>query len=665
MGAPVQAGAPFYFRAIRNGDDLPVATLFYFGLFVLFHIYSFAFDFGISFDDTWNLSRLTDIQDFRSTMEFIAGGAAGPLGRPLALLSFVPHAASWPSAPQDFLYENALIHVLNTLLVFWLVYRLADHLPWRVTSPAWMALFAALWWGASPLLFSTSAMTIQRMTSLSALFCLLGCLLYVSGWQRLHDQKPRSGLLMMVLGVGGGTFLAVFTKENAAILPGLILLLDRLLLAPSVPVDKSLNIGLTRVYTALRVALLWLPICAVIAYLVLKLPEFRAGYGGRPFTMSERLFTEARIVVDYLKLLLFPVRSELSPFNDDYPLSTGLLQPVSTLFSIATLASMAVLAWFWRKGNWRVFSLAVAWFLWAHIIESTVVPLELYFEHRNYLPAIGIALGLAALLFHPQVRLAPRAVLVVLLLSGSLFVLRETALLWSDRPVAAASWYERHPNSLRALQFKLGVQFEHKRIDDYLSTVDSVRSPLRESAEYAMIRLAAACNFRSADEVAVSADNVVLKMRYMGFNNSVTDVLDKLVDQLQSGGCEGLTRAHIDEMIFAIANNPSPRVKADMQAQAHEIYARLTIADRDLNGTMRHLEEAFRLRPTLSVGIAMAGILTSANLYDEADEKLDELAAHVPSRPFVRDSWRTAVAEMREIVHKARSHAEVAQGIVH
>lgn len=665
MVAPVQAGAIFSLaRNLINSSLTPIVFLGL-GLTVLFYIYSLAFDFGLSFDDTWNLSGLAKIDDLRAAMEFVAGGKAGPLGRPLALLSFVPQAASWPTAPQDFLYENALIHVLNTLLVFWLVYRLADHLPWRVTSPVWMALFAALWWGSSPLLFSTSAMTVQRMTSLSAVFCLSGCLLYVAGWQRLHDQKPRTGLLMMTLGVGGGTLLAVFTKENAAILPGLILILDRLLLARSIPADKSLSVSFSRAYTALRVILLWLPPLAVVAYLTLKLPEFRSGYGGRPFTMSERLFTEARIVTDYLKLLLFPVRSELGPFNDDYPLSAGLLQPVSTLFSIAVLASMAGLAWFWRKGNWRIFSLAVAWFLWAHIIESTVVPLELYFEHRNYLPAVGVALALAALLFHPQIRTALRITLVVLILGSSLFVLRETALLWSDRPVAAASWYQRHPNSLRALQFNLLVLSEKRRFDEYLSVVDSVDRRVRDSAEYAMIRLVAACKFRSSTEVSSSADVASMKLRMSDFGTAVTDLLDKFADVLQSGECDGLTREHIDNLLLAVENSQSRRVNSGMRAQAHEIHARLTISDHDLDATMYHLEEAFRLRPTLSVGISMAGILTSGGLYDEADKKLDELVVRETKRPFLRARWRTTVAEMRDIVSRERKLAEVAQEFIH
>lgn len=659
MGAPVQAGAPFSFGVVRSNADLLAAVLLCFGLFVLFHIYSLAFGFGVSFDDTWNLSGLTNVRDFRSAMEFAAGGAAGPLGRPLALLSFVPHAASWPSTPQDFLYENALIHVLNTLLVFWLAYRFADRLPWRVTSPAWMALLAALWWGGNPLLFSTSAMTIQRMTSLSATFCLLGCLLYVAGWQQLHGRNPRAGLLLMVLGVGGGTVLAVFAKENAAILPGLILLLDRIVLSRSVPVSIQPTGVAARAYTALRIVLLWAPSFAVLAYLALKLPEFSAGHGGRAFTLSERLFTEARILLDYLKLLLFPVRSELGPFHDDYPLSTGLLQPVSTLVCVAVLALSVVLAWLWRKSEWRLFSLAVGWFLWAHLLESTIVPLELYFEHRNYLPAVGVALTLAALLFHPRIQAALRLALIALLLGSSLFVLRETALLWGNRPVAAASWYQRHPDSLRALQFNLGVLFEQQRFDEYLTMIDAVNGPLRETAEFAMTRLAVACSFRSSAEVAKLADATIPVLQASGFNLAVTDVLDKLVDRLQSGGCKGLSRKHIDGMVAAIVENPSTRVRDDMRAQAHEIHARLTVADRDLDATMHHLEEAFRLRPTLSVGIAMAGVLTSAGLYDAAEEKLDEVAVREPTRPFLRDQWRRTVVEMHEIVQKERNHAAV------
>lgn len=654
FGAPVQTGA-FSFSVFKRRLVvlLPCLTL-YVGLLIIFHIYSFAFRFGSSFDDAWNLSRLTSVHDFHSAMEFIAGGAAGPLGRPVALLSFVPYAASWPAFPEDFLYGNTLLHLLNVLLVFWLTLRLAKHLPWEVVSPAWMALFAALWWGASPLLFSTSIMTVQRMTSLSALFCLAGCLLYVMGWQRLAN-KPWSGLLMMAVGVGAGTLLAAFSKENGLLLPGLILALDRLLLARSDAGLRNLSMTTDRLYSTLSIVLLWLPVAAVIAYLIVKLSEMHAGYTTRPFTMNERLLTEPRILFDYLRLLLFPVRSDLGPFHDDYLLSQGLLQPLSTIFAITALAVSMLVAWIVHHSSWRMFSFVVAWFLWGHITESSVVPLELYFEHRNYLPAVAVAIGISALFFHPKIGIGARVILVTLLLGSSLFVLREAALLWGDRAVASASWYERHPASLRALQFRLGVLDDQQRFDEYQATINSVASPLRERPEYAMIRLASACTFGTAQEVGDAAALAAGALSARFYNQAVTDVLDKLVDRFQEHGCEGLQRTTIDRMVMEITTNPSPSIRADMRAQAYEIRARLTIADGNLDGTMRNLEEAFRLRPTLSVGIAMAAALTSADLFDDAEKKLDELAAHEPRRPFVRESWRRTVAEMREIVESERA----------
>ena len=50
----------------------------------------------------------------------------------------------------------------------------------------------------------------------------------------------------------------------------------------------------------------------------------------------------------------------------------------------------------WRWGRYLAFG--IAWFLVGHSIESTVFSLELYFEHRNYFPGVGLFL-LAGVLF--------------------------------------------------------------------------------------------------------------------------------------------------------------------------------------------------------------------------------------------------------------------------
>jgi hypothetical protein len=140
----------------------------------------------------------------------------------------------------------------------------------------------------------------------------------------------------------------------------------------------------------------------------------------------------------------------------------------------------------------------------------------------------------------------------------------------------------------------------------------------------------------------------------MSFNATVTDLLDKLADVVGNNACPGLSAADIHSMLNAVHGNPNSGLRGDVLAQAHEIHARLTIAERDLNASMIHLEEAYRLRPTTSVGISMAALLVSAGLYDEALRKVDELAPLEPALPVVRQRWQRTVDEMRSIIIEER-----------
>ncbi|MBK7727678.1 MAG: hypothetical protein IPJ33_03980 [Gammaproteobacteria bacterium] len=126
------------------------------------------------------------------------------MGRPLALTSFLLQMPSWPTEPADFARANTLVHLLNSLLVIWLSYRLARYLPALPLRREWFALAVGATWASSPLLLSTSMMLIQRMTSLAALFGLGGLLAFVMGRELLAHRR-RAGLLVMSAGLGLGT----------------------------------------------------------------------------------------------------------------------------------------------------------------------------------------------------------------------------------------------------------------------------------------------------------------------------------------------------------------------------------------------------------------------------------------------------------------------------
>jgi hypothetical protein len=130
-----------------------------------------------------------------------------------------------------------------------------------------------------------------------------------------------------------------------------------------------------------------------------------ASFQDRPFGLEERLWTETRVLWHYLWWILAPQPGQLSLYHDAFPLSHGPLHPWSGLpaaLGLAGLIGGAVLV----RRRYPLLSFGILWFFVMQLLVSTVLPLELVFEHRNYLGSIGIFLALFTLpgAVHPSVR---------------------------------------------------------------------------------------------------------------------------------------------------------------------------------------------------------------------------------------------------------------------
>ncbi len=171
--------------------------------------------------------------------------------------------------------------------------------------------------------------------------------------------------------------------------------------------------------------ILFLVFVLVFWYGVNTFRNLEAGYSSRHFTMLERLLTETRIVVWYLSLLLWPAPSRMS-IEHDVELSTSLLNPLTTLPAMIFLGVLCWLILRYRR-RYPLLSYGGAWFFLNLVIESTVVPLELIFEHRLYLPSVGFCLvagcGFASLLDHLFANRSTRDMLI----------LNSCVLLWCSR----------------------------------------------------------------------------------------------------------------------------------------------------------------------------------------------------------------------------------------
>ena len=369
---------------------------------------------------------------------------AFPSNRPLAQVSFGINHAMAGLDPWAYKTTNVILHLIGGLLVFAFV-RLAfralhgtdvDQRPGHILA----AVTAAVWL-LHPIHVSTVLYVVQRMALISNLSLLLALTCYLYG--RLQIADGRSGAWWM-LAAAPIALVGFLGKENTVLMPLLLLVCEFTLLRK---VTLGPHPGRVRL---IQICYIVLPLVIGIAYVATH-PGLLS-YDGRAFTLEQRLMTQPRVLWTYLQWLFVPNITAFGLFHDDLVLSTGWVTPPTTLIAVAgwcvTFVAAIVL-----RARAPVFAFAVLFYLANHALESTVFPLELVFEHRNYLASLGPLLLLGYLVIVESARIQARPVALVLgalLLCTYGLVTHLRVDNWSSYRNFVFSTVENHPQSRRS-----------------------------------------------------------------------------------------------------------------------------------------------------------------------------------------------------------------------
>jgi hypothetical protein len=397
------------------------------------------------FDDYPNLEKLGTrgpIESFELLRSYLKSGFAGPTGRPLSLLSFLIDANNWPADPWPFKRTNLIIHLLVGAVLFGTTRKLLVSIGRTAEAASWMAVLSTGLWLLNPFLVSSTLYAVQRMTLLAALFMLGGV------WFYLHEREhiatnPRRAYATITIGVGVFTLLAMLSKENGVLLPLLLLVVHATLK------KEWATPGPTRLWIAVC---LGVPSILIVGYLLWVIPGSDRAFAFRDFTLYERLLSQPRFLWDYLYHLVIPHIQTQGLFQDGREVSRSLLQPWTTLPAIVGILALVAGAWT-SRARWPLLSFALLFFFAGHLLESTTLSLELYFEHRNYLPAAFLFLPLAAGLHDTLAkRVRPLVVgtLSAALVGGYAIATWQHATLWGDEDKLLLVWAHTNPTSVRA-----------------------------------------------------------------------------------------------------------------------------------------------------------------------------------------------------------------------
>ena len=431
--------------------------------------YSNTFGMPFIFDDAANIINNAVVKEFN-----IAGfKAAFQDRRAFGILTFQINYFLFGDNVFGYHLTNLFIHIAAALLIYAMV-SLILRTPYfdKSLSPCTSILpvpfFTALFFVVHPIQTQAVTYIVQRFASLATLLFVAAIVCYLKA--RISQQRPQRSLWAESVWFAGciaAIILAISTKEIAYTCPLAIILVELLFF--------ELN--------RRKIFKLFLVTLAAIMLLLIRISSGNISLDTiisrldditRIQTISSRsdyLFTQFRVIVTYLRLLLMPVNQSL---DYDYTLSHSFFEwkvLVSFLLLLAIFSFSLWLITVSRGGKpyLRLSAFGILWFFLTLSVESSILPIiDIIFEHRLYLPSVGFFLATSSLglLFSwgrgsllVRQRFVQGLLFIALVLAGSTW---KRNLVWTNEVTLWQDVVAKKPNSARAWN-NLGGAFIKQR----------------------------------------------------------------------------------------------------------------------------------------------------------------------------------------------------------
>jgi len=489
-------------------------------LFLLFFVGLIIYFPGISgnffiLDDLFTIPELPTLKSWEDLWTYLNGNQTGLLKRPISItiLGFIKTIAS--DNASFFKSINWLIHSINAILVYALIKQTSNIN--KTSCKAGLLLITTSIWYLHPLLVSTVLYPVQIMTLLASFFMLLTVNIYL--YIRNHYDKFSIAQTVLIISL---MLLATLSKEIGVLLPLHFLLLETFILKNQH--DRAW-------FQDHKWLLIYIPLAIGFIAFIVIFPTLMSGYSMRDFSPLERLGLESLVLVHYLKQILLPDLSSLSLFQDYWDINKlGFIRLSISLLILFTIAS---LAWVVRKKR-TIFTYGIFFFFISHLLESTIIPLEISFEHRNYLASIGIILATTSLFnslkVSPHISYFFLVLYSVVLISISILRVQE----WQNESDFFYWAYAKNNGSIRASEGYAQILINSGKRQDGIKLFEQLKLKTNNGAFD--IKIAShTCRFSPAESTNYLNIDAINKNKY---DKYLSQVLFELFQRVLSKKCQ-------------------------------------------------------------------------------------------------------------------------------
>jgi tetratricopeptide (TPR) repeat protein len=363
---------------------------------------------------------------------------------------------------------NLVIHICTAMLVYLLVH-FTFQTPLLLSSKLrdysqLIALFSALLFACHPI--QTQAVTFiwQRVSSLSTMLYLLSLVAYIKWKLTRHNNtvsEPHrfisiKSISLYLISIISAVF-AMKTKETAFMLPVMVTLYESIFFQGKK--GKRILYLIPLLLTMLIIPLTLINIDKPLGDLIGDISDETKG--ATTLSRGAYLLTSFRVITTYIRLIFLPINQNL---DYDYP-------TYSSFFNIDVVLSFLFLLFIFGTGVFllhryrhtavhiRLISFGIFWFFINLLLESSIIPLNnVIFEHRVYLPSIGISLVLSTVCFiilknlenrgkRIEYIMIPMFFVIIMVLTGATYA-RNTV--WKNEITLWQDVLSKSPNKERA-----------------------------------------------------------------------------------------------------------------------------------------------------------------------------------------------------------------------
>lgn len=590
------------------------------------------------------------------------GSESGPLNRPIALASFALNSFWLGESPFYYKVVNLLLHLLTGVALFAVLKKLCSIQQPRIPNETMIVWLTVILWLFHPLHISTVLYTVQRMTILSSLFMLLGLFCYLKGRDSTDanstnphlasratlTHKWERGSLLWI----GACFLiffplSVLSKENGALLPLYVLTLELF----CIPAKASR--GLKWIWIILGM----LPLAVGIGYVLLTFSQFDNAYALNNITPLSRLMTEISVLIFYAKLIFFPQLSDMGLNQDDFAILS--LQAPGAWLNLLILVFIVYFIIYFRKHS-PIICFGLAWFLISHIIESTILPLELVFEHRNYLAMVGLIIIPVYIVFSKLERLKPFYKKIALI-TFSLLIINYAVLtssrskIWSSETLYYANALLNHPRSARAHLDWANVLLAHGYHQEGFIELEHAERLAPHQSSATIQKLLVFCNQSQRPDAIYN--KALWAAKNQPLSSHALNALDLLTQNALKKQCDSIPAIQIHELLLAALENPKLESNKNWYSLVLQLHARILYLLEDYTQSIAYFEQAYLVHPR-RLDPLFEKLVIQIKLGRRADSEstLNALEAIMLDRPYLRVKLKPFYIEVEKL--KLQNHAQ-------